>query len=114
MTLARILMQRGAEVVGYDPRAIEEAAREVPEMQFAGDAYEAVDGAHCAVIATEWEEFLDLDLSAVRSRMTYPVIVDGRNLFDPAEMAAAGFSYYSVGRPAHPDGRVPLPSTLVS
>jgi UDPglucose 6-dehydrogenase len=114
LTLARILLERGAEVVGYDPRAIEEAEREVPEMRFAGDAYEAVDGAHCAVVATEWEEFLDLDLAAVRSRMTYPVIVDGRNLFDPAEMAAAGFSYYSVGRPAQPDGQVPLPSTLVS
>lgn len=114
LALARILMQRGAEVVGYDPQAIEEAAREVPEMQFASDAYEAVDGAHCAVVATEWGEFLELDLSALRARMAYPVIVDGRNLFDPAEMVAAGFSYYSVGRPAHTDGRVPLPSRLVS
>jgi UDPglucose 6-dehydrogenase len=57
------------------------------------------------LILTEWEEFANLDLNRVRRELKYPIVIDGRNLYDPEVMAAEGFSYYSVGRTAcYPDG----------
>ena len=57
------------------------------------------------LILTEWEEFANLDLSRLRQELKYPIVIDGRNLYDPEVMAAQGFTYYSVGRAAaHPDG----------
>ena len=99
LALAGVLLQRGARWSDSTPRPVESEAGRSP-AEFARDAYEAVDGRALHRLATEWEEFLALDLAAIRSRMAYPVVVDGRNLFDPAEMVAAGFSYYAVGRPA--------------
>ena len=64
------------------------------------DAYEAAQGADALLILTEWEEFGALDLNRLKAELKYPIIVDGRNLSDPEIMAAAGFTYYSVGRPA--------------
>jgi UDPglucose 6-dehydrogenase len=86
-------------VVGYDPRAASNAKEDLPELVLASDAYEAASGAHAIVIATEWPAFRDLDLGTLKETMTYPLVVDGRNLFDPAEMADAGFWYYPTGRP---------------
>jgi len=100
LALARRLLEEGAQVIGYDPQAGDEAKLEVPEMTVVNDAYDAVVDAHCAVVATEWEEFADLDLGKLRELMAYPVMVDGRNLFDPAVMAQAGFVYYPTGRPS--------------
>jgi UDPglucose 6-dehydrogenase len=99
LALARRLMAEGAHVVGYDPEAMSNAKADMPELEVASDAYDALTGAHCAVLCTEWEEFRDLDLGRARQLMAYPVIVDGRNLFSPDEMTAAGFSYYPTGRP---------------
>jgi len=73
------------------------------------DAYEAASGAHAVVIATEWPVFRDLDLGTLKKIMLYPLVVDGRNLFDPSEMAEAGFWYYPTGRPPV----VPLPAAAV-
>jgi UDPglucose 6-dehydrogenase len=98
-TLATRLLAEGAEVVGYDPQAGEAAAAEVPGLTIADSLAEAVAGAHCVVLATEWSEFRDLDLTALRAAMAHPVVVDGRNLFDPEAMRAAGFWYYPTGRP---------------
>ena len=57
------------------------------------------------LILTEWEEFANLDLDRLRQELKYPIVIDGRNLYDPEVMAAQGFTYYSVGRAAaHPDG----------
>jgi UDPglucose 6-dehydrogenase len=103
LALARRLLDDGAQVVGFDPQAAVAARHEVPELQVAGDPYEAATDAHCLVVATEWAEFQELDLTRLRDLMAYPVIVDGRNAFDPAAAAAAGFTYYAMGRPAvHP------------
>ncbi len=104
LALARRLLASGADVVGYDPRASSNASEELPELQVANDPYEAASGAHCLVLATEWGEFRGLDLAALKRSMTQPVVVDGRNLFDPAEMAAAGFWYYPTGRAPVFDG----------
>jgi UDPglucose 6-dehydrogenase len=99
LTLARRLLASGAQVVGCDPHAAGNAKEELPELTLASDAYEAASGAHAIVIATDWEEFRSLDLARLRGIMTYPLVVDGRNLLDPLEMAEAGFWYYPTGRP---------------
>jgi UDPglucose 6-dehydrogenase len=100
LDLARRLIDAGADVVGYDPSAAGTAKDDLPELAVVGDAYEAASGAHCLVLATEWDEFRGLDLTALRDVMAYPVIVDGRNALNPDAVAAAGFTYYAMGRPS--------------
>jgi UDPglucose 6-dehydrogenase len=99
LAMARRLLAEGARVVGCDPQASARAKEELPELEIAPDAYEAATGAHCLVVCTEWAEFSILDLGRLRGVMTFPLVVDGRNTFDPASMAAAGFSYHPTGRP---------------
>ncbi|HYV01863.1 MAG TPA: UDP-glucose/GDP-mannose dehydrogenase family protein [Actinomycetota bacterium] len=99
LTLARRLLTAGAHVVGYDPQAGPAAQVELPELEIAGSPYEAAAGAHCLVVATDWEEFGKLDLASLREVMLYPIVVDGRNVFDPDDMRRGGFSYYPTGRP---------------
>lgn len=114
LRLAGLLIEAGARVVGYDPQAMAAASAEVPGLETAADPYQAVTDAHCVVLCTEWDEFSQLDLTRVRALMTYPVLVDGRNMFDPAEAAAAGFAYYPMGRqPVIDDGpAVPVTSRV--
>jgi len=98
LALARLLVDAGAEVVGYDPVANELAASEVIGLKTAGSVHEALDGAHCAVLCTEWDEFRTLDMSSARSAMAFPIMIDGRNLYEASDMADAGFTYVPVGR----------------
>jgi UDPglucose 6-dehydrogenase len=102
IALAKRLIDEGSIVIGYDPEAGSNAKSELPELEVASDPYDAVRNAHCLVICTDWQEFKGLDLSRVKQEMVYPLVVDGRNLFDPKEMVAAGFTYYSTGRPTLP------------
>ncbi len=107
--LVQSLLQEGCTITAYDPAAIERS-REVlgSKIDFATSPYEAAHNADALLILTEWEEFANLDLGRIRQELRYPIVVDGRNLYDPEMMAAQGFTYYSVGRAAsHPDG-VPL------
>jgi UDPglucose 6-dehydrogenase len=67
-------------------------------VKFAADAYEAISGADACLILTEWEDFSALDLRRIKELLRYPIVIDGRNLFKPAMMLAAGLNYYSVGR----------------
>jgi UDPglucose 6-dehydrogenase len=100
LALARALLAEGAQVVGYDPQAQTNSKAEVPQLEIAPDAYEAVSSAHCLVIGTDWADFKELDLARIRELMVYPIVVDGRNLYEPEQMRAAGFSYYPTGRPS--------------
>lgn len=100
LELARRLIAAGASVVGYDPQAAANAKAEVPELDVAEDLYASLEGAHCAVVCTEWPELRALDLERAREVMAFPIIVDGRNALDPAAAAAAGFTYLPTGRPA--------------
>jgi UDPglucose 6-dehydrogenase len=109
LSLARRLLEEGATVSGYDPRALANAKADVPEMSIAVDPYEAATGAHCLVIATAWPEFRSLDLDRLRDLMAYPLVVDARNLFAPHEMAAAGLVYWPTGRRPGPEN---LPEQL--
>lgn len=99
LNLAQQLIDAGAKVVGFDPEA-SDAQDIVPDMKVAESAYEAVQGAHCMVIGTDWQEFKSLDLNKVRELLVYPIVVDGRNLFDHGEMLAAGMTYIPMGRQA--------------
>jgi UDPglucose 6-dehydrogenase len=95
-----MLLREGCEVVAYDPAAMERA-KDVFERQirYAENAYEAAAKADALLILTDWEEFATLDLPRLHRLLRYPIVLDGRNLYQPEEMSAAGFMYYSVGRP---------------
>jgi UDPglucose 6-dehydrogenase len=106
IAMVQSLLQQGCKVTAYDPAATDRA-REVlgDHVTYASSPYDAAHDADALLILTEWEEFSALDLSRVRQELKYPIVIDGRNLYDPEMMAAHGFTYYSVGRPAsHPDG----------
>jgi UDPglucose 6-dehydrogenase len=104
--LVQALLQEGCQVAAYDPAA-SERAREVlnSNAELVGDPYAAAKGADALLILTEWEEFASLDLDRLQKQLKYPIVIDGRNLYDPGAMAARGFTYYSVGRLA----AVPVP-----
>jgi UDPglucose 6-dehydrogenase len=99
LDLASRLIAAGAHVVGTDPEAERNAKAEVPQLELAPDAYAAATDAHCVVVCTEWPEYRDIHLDKLKSVMAYPVVVDGRNLYDPQVMEQAGFNYYPTGRP---------------
>uniref|UniRef100_A0A831TEB5 UDP-glucose 6-dehydrogenase n=1 Tax=Thermorudis peleae TaxID=1382356 RepID=A0A831TEB5_9BACT len=94
----RLLVQRGAEVTAYDPVAMPHAAALVPEARYAPDPYSAVEGADALLIATPWNEFKQADLSRVKELMRTPILLDGRNIYEPADVRALGFVYVGVGR----------------
>src|SRR5206468_2051984 len=79
LEIAHLLRADGAIVRAYDPVAMEGARRLLPDVTFAADAYDAVDGADAAVVVTDWNEFKQLDLTRLRTQMARPVLVDGRN-----------------------------------
>jgi UDPglucose 6-dehydrogenase len=96
--IARMLQNEGAQVSAYDPVAMVNAGRSVPNLRLAEDVYDLADQADALLIVTEWNEFKQVDLARIRSLMRQPVVVDGRNLYDPEKMSALGFEYRSVGR----------------
>ncbi len=103
LVLASRLEGEGATVVAFDPVA-EGAARELlPSVEMARSAMEALEGAGAAVLVTEWPEFAQLDWPEVVKRMANPLLVDGRNFLDPAEVRAAGITYEAIGRPSVPN-----------
>src|SRR5438876_4027769 len=105
--LVQALLQEGCQITAYDPAA-GQRAREVlkSSVDFVNNAYDAASDADALLILTEWEEFAALDLKRLHGQMKYPIVIDGRNLYDPETMSAAGFTYYSVGRqPAIPESR---------
>jgi UDPglucose 6-dehydrogenase len=96
--IAHMLLREGAQVVGYDPVAHQVAERVIPELALAKNPYDLAAGCDALVLVTEWNEFKHLDLARIRAAMQTPVIVDGRNVYEPAAMRAAGFIYHGVGR----------------
>lgn len=94
------LRASGAKVRAHDPAAMDECRELWNDVHFANDPYEAAEGASAVVILTEWNQFRALDLSRLHELLERPLIIDLRNIYEPAKMAAAGFEYVSVGRPA--------------
>jgi UDPglucose 6-dehydrogenase len=100
LVLAPRLLTEGAFVRAWDPVALEEARSRLVGVEFSDSVLEAVEDADAAVVVTEWPELRDLASPEVLQAMRTPLIVDGRNMLDPATVRAAGFSYESVGRPS--------------
>ena len=92
------LTAKGARVRAYDPVAMDEARKLIPDLETAADPYACMDQADAVVILTEWEQFRALDLDRVKAALRSPVIVDLRNVYRPADLSAKGFTYVSVGR----------------
>ena len=99
LDIVPMLQEAGAQVVAFDPEAMGEAAKLLPELELAKSPWEALDGADAMVIITEWDQFRALDLERIKTTMAGNIVVDLRNIYRPDNMAAKGFSYTSIGRP---------------
>ena len=102
ISVIKSLLAEGCQVSAYDPAAMKKASIVLPEgdnLRYVGDEFQAASGAHALLVLTEWMQFAQLDLGRLRQVMRYPVVIDGRNLFDLKQMAAAGFHYHCMGRP---------------
>jgi UDPglucose 6-dehydrogenase len=98
--LVQELLREGCHICAHDPAAMDRAKEVLPaSVEYTSGPYEAATGADALLILTEWEEFAALELDRLRKLLKYPIVIDGRNLYDPAVMSAHGFSYHSVGRP---------------
>jgi UDPglucose 6-dehydrogenase len=103
LVIVNALLEAGATVQVYDPEAIETARRILGNrVTYCETNYDALAGADALVIATEWNEFRKPDMPRVKSLLNRPLIFDGRNMYEPEDMAADGFEYHSVGRASVP------------
>jgi len=96
--IAKVLLAAGADVRAYDPAAVERSRLLLPEVEYLKSAYEVAAGADAIVLITEWNEFRQLDMARIKQLMRRPVIVDGRNIYDPEAMRGLGFTYRGIGR----------------
>jgi UDPglucose 6-dehydrogenase len=99
IAIALALADAGVEVAGYDPEGMALAAPLMPDVAMQKGVYDAIEGADATVIVTEWDAFRALDFDRIKRIAKAPVLVDLRNVYDPAEVRAKGFTYSSVGRP---------------
>ncbi|HEY7876830.1 MAG TPA: UDP-glucose/GDP-mannose dehydrogenase family protein [Gemmatimonadaceae bacterium] len=99
VTLIDELLAAGAQVVAHDPVAMPEARRRLGDrIAYADTNYDAVDGADALIVVTDWNQFRHPDFQRIKAGLARPIVIDGRNLYDPARMAALGFTYRSIGR----------------
>ncbi len=96
--ILRLFLNDGARVQAYDPQAMEKIKDIVPEVRLCSNPYEACRGADCMIVATEWNEFKELDFHRIKKAMKRALIVDGRNIYDPAALKKMGFIYKCIGR----------------
>ena len=98
--LVELLLREGAHVVAYDPKGMHKARaiKAIADAEFASSALEAISDAEALVIATDWNEFANVDLAVLKEKMRTPIVFDGRNLLHPETMRQFGFQYYSIGR----------------
>jgi len=103
LDIIKMLLHEGCVLAAHDPAAIERTKEVFPEskqIQYFDDPYAAAHNADALVILTDWQQFAELDLGRLNKELKFPIVIDGRNLFDPAAMLEKGFTYVSVGRPA--------------
>jgi UDPglucose 6-dehydrogenase len=96
--IAQLLQIGGATVQGYDPVAMVVAGRHMPGVRLCEDPYEAATGVDAVIICTEWNEFKQLNLARLKHAMRQPIIIDGRNIYDPGMVERVGFHYRGMGR----------------
>lgn len=105
LEIIRMLHNEGALVTAYDPVAMVNAGRTIPDLRMGEDPYDVAEGADALLVCTDWNEFKHLDMVRVKALMRRPYIVDGRNIYDPESMFELGFTYKAVGRGAmHTNG----------
>jgi len=95
--IARLLAE-GARIKVFDPKSMEKAKEILTDVEYCENPYQAAEGAEALVIITEWNEFKEMDLGRIKDLLHQPIIIDGRNIYDPEKMAELGFIYKSVGR----------------
>ncbi|MBI2093812.1 MAG: UDP-glucose/GDP-mannose dehydrogenase family protein [Candidatus Omnitrophica bacterium] len=98
LDVIRSLLEEGAKVCVFDPQAMQEASHLLPGAKLCKDAYEVARGSDCLAILTEWNEFKELDFARIKKLMRQPLVIDGRNIYDPSRMRALGYRYLGVGR----------------
>ncbi|HKY79221.1 MAG TPA: UDP-glucose/GDP-mannose dehydrogenase family protein, partial [Anaerolineales bacterium] len=96
--IAEALLAAGAKVRAFDPVAIDGARKLLPKVEMASDAYDLARGADALLVVTEWNEFKNLDRERIRDSMRHPIVLDGRNIYQPDLMQSLGFVYQGVGR----------------
>lgn len=114
--LTKMLLAEGCTIAAFDPAAMERTRQmlpEAPNLRYATDCYAAAKDADALLILTDWREFATLDLARLRSLLRYPIVIDGRNLYDPDDMVQQGITYLSIGRPAGHPARNLAPSAVV-
>lgn len=91
-------LEAGCRIKAYDPVAMHETRRKIGDLiHYAADAYDALDGADCLLLVTEWKEFRIPNLNLIKQKLNYPAVFDGRNIYDAREMREAGFDYFCIG-----------------
>lgn len=98
VTIIESLMERGAHIRAYDPVAMHVAETHMPDVLYCATAYDVAKHADALLVVTEWNEFKQLDFDKIKRLMNQPIVLDGRNIYDPADMAERGFIYRGVGR----------------
>ena len=98
LAIIETLTKEGVTIKAYDPKAMPKAKKLLSDVIFCQDCYELAEGSDCLVLLTEWDEFKNLRFKEIKSLMRQPILMDGRNLYDPVEMMQMGFIYISVGR----------------
>ena len=96
--IIELLKRDGANIKAFDPQAIENAKGIIKDIKFTENIYDAAKDAQALVILTEWNDFKEVDLGKIKNLMKNPVIIDGRNIYDPQKMKELGFTYVGVGR----------------
>ncbi len=115
ITIIEELRKEGAHVKAYDPVAMENANEYLPTVTFCATAYDAAKEADALLVVTEWNEFKRLDWERMRQLMRQHIVIDGRNVYDPEEMAERGFTYWGVGRGSQPttlEQQEPVPARV--
>ena len=103
IALVEMFLEEGCSISAYDPAALKRTEEILPateNLQYAESAYAAAKDADALLILTDWQEFATLDLERLNQTLRYPIVIDGRNLYDPQVMLQHGLTYLSIGRPA--------------
>jgi UDPglucose 6-dehydrogenase len=98
ITIIRELLRQGAHVAAYDPVAMDRSRELMPEIRYAADPYQVATDADALILVTEWDQFRGLDFGKIKQMMRQPILLDGRNLYDPEIMKRHGFIYGGIGR----------------
>ncbi|MCX5705761.1 MAG: UDP-glucose/GDP-mannose dehydrogenase family protein [Candidatus Omnitrophica bacterium] len=99
--LIRALQEEGAKIKVYDPQAMKKAKQVLKKVIFCKNSYEVCKGSDCLLVVTEWNEFKELDFAKIKKLLKRPLLIDGRNMYEPEKLINAGFTYVGIGRKTH-------------